>query len=101
MFNIHKKCEEKLRKIEKAYAECYSENAELKDKITIMKQDNADLSETINHLTDHITALALINGALMEVVNDDQKAQARKIVLKKEKAAKPLKKGKKDGKKGK
>jgi len=98
MFNIHKKCEERLERLQRAYAECYSENVELKDKVAKMKLDNADLAQSIDHLTDHITALALINGALMEVVSEEQKAKARKIVLEKEKSIKvePKKKGRKN-----
>lgn len=92
MISIFTRGKKELERLQRAYAECYSENAKLKDRITELKEHEEALTETINGITNHITALALINGALMEVATEDQKKEARKIVLKKEKGTKKGKK---------
>lgn len=102
MFNIHKKCEEKYNKLVDAYSECYNESAKLKEKISVMKQDNEELAAMVEHTQLHIQALCLINSALMEVVTKEQKEEAYKIIKHKENKIKPSKRGtlKKEVKRG-
>ena len=86
MFNIHKKCEQQIEKAKRAYSETFIKNGELKNQIMELKVENAALQE-------HLQAMAMLCGALSDLLTEEQKkAVSKKIKIK------TTKKGKKDGK---
>ena len=91
MLNLFTRKKKELERLQTAYSECYTENCRLKEKVAALKQQVSDL-------TLHLTGVCLINGALMDVVTEEQKVEARKLVEKKENKLTKKKKGKKHGK---
>lgn len=89
MFNIHKKCKQRIANLERAYSESFHQREELDKKIRTLELENSALQE-------HLQAMATLCAALSDLLTEEQKkAVSKKIKVK------TSKKGKKDGKKAK
>ena len=93
MLNLFTRKKKELERLQTAYSECYAENVKLRKKIATLEQDVSDA-------TSHLVSVCLINGALMDVLTDDQKVVVGKNIKKTEKKL-TKKKGKKNVKKAK
>jgi len=84
MLSLFTRKKKELERLQTAYSECYAENVKLRKKIATLEHDVSDV-------TSHLVSVCLINSALMDVLTDDQKAIAGKIVKKNEKKLKTKK----------
>ena len=88
MLSIFTRKKKELERLQTAYSECYAENVKLRKKIATLEQEVSDT-------TSHLVSVCLINGALMDVLTEDQKAVVGHKIQKTEKKL-TKKKGKKN-----
>jgi len=89
MFDIHKKCKQRITNLEMAYSESFHQREELNKKVSSLELENSALQE-------HLQAMATLCAALSDLLTEEQKKAASKKIK-----IKTSKKGKKDGKKAK
>lgn len=89
MFNIHKKCNQRIANLERAYSESFHQRDELNKKVSSLELENSALQE-------HLQAMAILCAALSDLLTEEQKKAVSKAIK-----IKTSKKGKKDGKKAK
>lgn len=78
MFN--KKYKEEIKRLSGLYKVKCGECEELREKVDTMKKDNADLAFELRGAKMHIEALSVICSAIIDVMNEEDRSKAKKII---------------------